>query len=82
MLQLRIHMLQIKIPHATTKTRSDQINKYFKTLKKKKTGLPWWLSGKESAYQCKRHVFSSLPGKIPHAVEQLSPRAATMDSVF
>ena len=21
-------------------------------------GLPWWLSGKESAYQCRRHEFS------------------------
>ena len=41
MLQLRIHMLQIKIIHAATKTRSNQINKYFKTLENKtKQGFP------------------------------------------
>ena len=28
-------------------------------------GLPWWLSGKESACQCKRHKFDSWIGKIP-----------------
>ena len=29
------------------------------------TGLPWWLSGKESACQCKRHGFHVWVGKIP-----------------
>ena len=33
-------------------------------------GLPWWLSGKESARQCRRHM-----GSIPHIVEQPSPHA-------
>ena len=28
-------------------------------------GLPWWLSNKESAYQCRKHVFDSWIGKIP-----------------
>ena len=28
-------------------------------------GLPWWLSGKEFACQCKRHSFSPWVGKIP-----------------
>ena len=27
--------------------------------------LPWWLSGKESACQCRRHGFDSWVGKIP-----------------
>ena len=36
-------------------------------------GLPWWLSGKESACQCRIHRFNPWSGKIPHAVEQLSP---------
>ena len=27
--------------------------------------LAWWLSGKESAYQCKRHGFGPWVGKIP-----------------
>ena len=28
---------------------------YNKMVSEKEEGLPWWLSGKESAYQCKRH---------------------------
>ena len=35
----------------------------------------WWLSGKESACQCKRHGFDPWSGKIPHAAKQLSPCA-------
>ena len=34
-------------------------------------GLPWWLSGKESACQCRRHRFDPWSGRIPHASEQL-----------
>ena len=30
-------------------------------------GPPWWLSGKESAFQCKRHGFDPWSGTIPHA---------------
>ena len=26
---------------------------------------PWWLSGKESAYQCRRHKFNPWVVKIP-----------------
>ena len=33
---------------------------------KKDQGLPWWLSGKESAWQCRRHMFYPWSGKIPH----------------
>ena len=33
----------------------------FKPLK----GLPWWLSGKESTCQCRRHRFDPWVGKIP-----------------
>ena len=28
-------------------------------------GLPRWLSGKESTYQCRRHGFDPWSGKIP-----------------
>ena len=28
-------------------------------------GLPWWLSGKESACQCRRHGFNPWSRKIP-----------------
>ena len=27
--------------------------------------LPWWLSGKEPACQCRRHGFNPWAGKIP-----------------
>ena len=47
--------------------------RFFK--KKKKSGLPWWRSGWESACQCRGHGFEPWSGKIPHAAEQLGPWA-------
>uniref|UniRef100_A0AAA9TAY3 Solute carrier family 48 member 1 n=1 Tax=Bos taurus TaxID=9913 RepID=A0AAA9TAY3_BOVIN len=41
--------------------------------------LPSWLSGQESACQCRRHGFGPWSGKIPHAKEQLSPCARTTE---
>ena len=38
-------------------------------------GLPWWLSDKEPACQCRRHGFDPWFEKIWHAMEQLSPCA-------
>ena len=38
-------------------------------LKTNIQGLLWWLSGKESICQCKRHGFDPWSGKIPHAME-------------
>ena len=35
--------------------------------------LPWWLSAKESACQCRRHRFNPWSQQTPHAMEQLSP---------
>ena len=46
-------------------------------LKTRGEGLPWWLSGKESACQCRRRGFHPWSGKIPRAEKQLSPCAAT-----
>ena len=46
-----------------------------------KQGLPWWLSGKESACQCRRHGFNPSSRKIPHATEQLSPCSTTTEPV-
>ena len=43
------------------------------------TGLPWWLSGKESTCQCWRHGFDPWSGKTPHAAEQLSPHASATE---
>ena len=34
-----------------------------------RNGLPWWLSGKESACQCKRCRFSPWAGRIPWRME-------------
>ena len=40
---------------------------------RKLTGPPWWLSGRESTCQCRRQESAPWSGKIPHALEQLSP---------
>ena len=45
-------------------------------------GLPCWLSGKVSTSHCSRVRFSPWSGKIPHAVEQLSPCATTTEPVL
>ena len=46
---------------------------------KKLRGLPWWSSGKESAFQCRGHGFNPWSGEIPHATEQQSPCATTTE---
>ena len=46
------------------------------------SGLPWWLSGKESACQRRRHKFDPWSGKIPQAVDQLSLCATTVEPVL
>ena len=52
------------------------------TIRINVTGLPWWLSGKESSCQCRRHRCSPWPGKTPHATGQLSPWATTTELVL
>ena len=44
--------------------------------------LPWWVSGKESTCQYRRHGFGPWSGKIPRSVEQLSPRDTTIEPVL
>ena len=51
-------------------------------IKNKSQGLPWWLSGKESACQCRRYGLESWYRKIPHAKEQLSPCITTTEPVL
>ena len=46
------------------------------------SGLPRWLSKKESACQCRRHEFNPWSGKIPHAVTQLSLCTTTVEPVL
>ena len=45
-------------------------------------GPSWWLSGKESACQCRRHRFDPWSRKSPHVSEQLSPCASTIELVL
>ena len=45
-------------------------------------GFPWWLSGKESACQCREHEFDPWSGKIPHAMEQWSLWITTTQAVL
>ena len=45
-------------------------------------GFHWWLSGKESTCQCRRHRFNPWSGKIPLATEQLSPCPTAIASVL
>ena len=54
------------------------INRKFK--KKLIEGLSWWLSGKESACQCKGHGFDPWSRRIPPSTEQLSPWATTTEA--
>ena len=42
-------------------------------------GLPWWLSGKAFACACRTQRFHPWSGKIPHAVEQLSPHTTALE---
>ena len=56
-----------------TMSKSQQkIDHNAKTVKHLEEGLPWWLSGKESTCQCRRHRFNPWSRKISHAVEQLN----------
>ena len=55
----------------------------FKKVALKVTGgHPCWLCGKESACQCRRHVFNPRSGNIPHASGQLSLCTATIKPVL
>ena len=57
-------------------------NVFVRTYKILSGGLPWWLSGEDSACRCRRHSFDSWSGKIPHAEEQLSPWATATEPVL
>ena len=46
------------------------------------SGLPWWLSDRESTCQCRRHGYHPWSRKIPHAVEQWSPCPTTIEPVL
>ena len=58
-----------------------QNDSYTSIQELRKSGLPWWLSSKETTCQCRRHRFDSWSRKIPYAMEQLSPCATTTEPV-
>ena len=62
--------------------RSNTVTHSIKTFKMAHLGLPSQLSGKESACQCRRHRFDPRSGKIPCALEQLSPCAIISEPVL
>ena len=45
-------------------------------------GLPWWLSGRESACQCWRHRFDPWSWKISSTVKRLSPCTTSIEPVL
>ena len=84
--QLKLVCYGVSSPHQYTwyfspkgsKCETDlQIVDHFST-QKPSLGLPWWLSSKESACQCRRHGFNPWFRKIPYAVEQPSLSATTV----
>ena len=51
-------------------------------VSKRAEELPWWLSGKEYAWHCKREGFHPWCGKISYATEQLSLCTTTLEPVL
>ena len=43
-------------------------------------GIPWWLSGKESACQCRRHGFHPWSRKMPQNIEACEPQLLSLCS--
>ena len=78
------HELEIFLREQSFGTTSSCQNnwKYFPEIRKKGTGLPWWLSGEESACQCRRHRFNPWSRKIPYVEGQPSPCTATSGPVL
>ena len=51
-------------------------------IKKLAPGHPWWFSGGESAWQCRRHRFDPWSRTVPHATEQPCPYTTTTEPVL
>ena len=72
--ELRCELSKVMEPHERDmSTRCNLIC----VLERALPGLLWWLNGKECTYQRRRHGFDPWSGKLPHAVQQLSPCATT-----
>ena len=59
-----------------------QISKTYGFRKQQTLGFPWWLSGKESACQCRGYGLDLWSGKIPCAAEQLCSHTTTVKLVL
>ena len=59
----------VLFPQSPSQCLEMKIDQHIAFLKEflvqKFLGLPWWLNGKESACQCRRHGFNPWVGKIP-----------------
>ena len=65
-------------PHWGNLCKTDNfLESQMLTCKARFSGLPWWLSGQESACQCRRHRFDPWSRELPYAAEPLSPCAYT-----
>ena len=64
------------------KTNTEWYHLNVELKKKKSQGLSWWPSGEESICPFRRHELDAWLGKIPHAAEQLSPCATTIEPGF
>ena len=58
------------------------IEKANNLMKNEHQGLPWWLSGKEPACQCRRHGFHPWSRKTPPAAEQLREGSGARSSTL
>ena len=66
---------QLNVVEFSTMLDSNKVPEMIKLmlLQDNWVGLPWWLGGKESTCQSRRHRFNSWSRQIPHAAQQLSP---------
>ena len=56
------------------------LHQYYKYILIQKVfciGFPWWLSGKESAYQCKKHGFDPWASLVAQLVKSPPPMQET-----
>ena len=63
--ELPHNIRQLDLGRYLVNYRRKSKHREVKQLAQGPTGLPQWLGGKESMYQCRRHGFSPWVGKIP-----------------
>ena len=78
------HLLSYLTMSLVVTTINQERTKWFRREREKRyeQGLPWWLSGKESSCQYRKHGLNPWSGKIPKVLEQLSLCASTLQPVL